>query len=125
MLVQASIALMPLSFAGVISMGHAAVGVAVVCVAACAVTLGTSAAYGQSGTRLLRHTPAARTLDFDDDEHWKAGIFYVNREDPSVVVPRRFGVGWAMNWGNPRSWGLVALFVAATAMFVVVIGLLA
>lgn len=121
MLVQASIALMPLSFAGVISMGHAAVGVAVVCVAACAVTLGTSAAYGQSGTRLLRHTPAARTLDFDDDEHWKAGIFYVNREDPAVILPRRFGVGWAMNWGNPRAWGLTALLALSIAAFVAIL----
>ena len=55
---------------------------------------------------------------------WRLGVFYVNHEDPSVVVPQRFGVGWAMNWGNPRSWGLVALFVAAIAVFVVVIELL-
>ena len=40
------------------------------------------------------------------------------------MVPQRFGVGWAMNWGNPRSWGLVALFVAVIAVFVVVIELL-
>lgn len=56
---------------------------------------------------------AAGELAFDDDANWWLGVFYVDREDPSVVVPRRFGVGWAMNWGNPRSWGLVALLVAA------------
>lgn len=67
---------------------------------------------------------AAGELDFDDDALWRLGVFYVNHEDPSVVVPQRFGVGWAMNWGNPRSWGFVALFVAAIAVFVVVIELL-
>lgn len=36
------------------------------------------------------------------------------------MVPRRFGVGWAMNWGNPRSWGLVA----AVAAFVAVVEVL-
>lgn len=87
--------------------------------------VGVSLVYGQAGSRLLRRMGAAGELDFDDDARWHLGLFYVNREDPSVVVPRRFGVGWAMNWGNPRSWGLVALFVAAIAVFVVIIGLLA
>ena len=55
---------------------------------------------------------------------YELGVFYVSREDPSVVVPRRFGVGWAMNWGNPRSWGLVALLAAAVAAFVAVVEVL-
>lgn len=67
---------------------------------------------------------ASNELGFDDDERWRLGLFYVNREDPSVVVPRRFGIGWAMNWGNPKSWGLAALLVAAIAAFAVLVEVL-
>ena len=124
LVVVAAIALMPLSFAGVVTPGQSIVALLVICVAAIVPQVGVSLVYGQAGSRLLRHMGAAGELDFDDDALWRLGVFYVNREDPSVVVPRRFGVGWAMNWGNPRSWGLVALFVAAIAAFVVVIELL-
>ena len=37
----------------------------------------------------------------DDDRFWKAGSIYVNRADPAVLVPKRFGVGWTVNLGNP------------------------
>ena len=40
------------------------------------------------------------------------------------MVPRRFGIGWTMNWGNPKSWGLAALLVAAIVVFVVLIEVL-
>lgn len=119
LVVVASIALMPLSFAGVVTSAQSLVALLVVCVAAIVPNVGISLVYGQAGSRLLRRISAAGELDFDDDAHWHLGVFYVNREDPSLVVPRRFGVGWAMNWGNPRTWGLVALFVAAVAAFVV------
>lgn len=124
LVIVTAIALMPLSFAGVVTPGQSIVALLVICVAAIVPNVGVSLVYGQAGSRLLRRMGAAGELDFDDDAQWRLGVFYLNREDPSVVVPRRFGVGWAMNWGNPRSWGLVALFVAAIAVFVVVIELL-
>ena len=120
----ASIAIMPLAFAGVVTSDQSFVALIVIIIAAILPNLAVSLVYGQAGSRLLRHMGAAGELDFDDDALWRLGVFYVNHEDPSVVVPQRFGVGWAMNWGNPRSWGLVALFVAAIAVFVVVIELL-
>ena len=52
----------------------------------------------------------------DDDRYWRSGLFYVNREDPALFVPRRFGIGWTFNFGNPRT----AILAAA---IVVVIGL--
>ena len=121
LVVVAAIARMPRSVGGG---GQSIVALLAICVAAIVPQVGVSLVYGQAGSRLLRHMGATGELDFDDDALWRLGVFYVNREDPSVVVPRRFGVGWAMNWGNPRSWGLVALFVAAIAAFVVVIELL-
>ena len=38
-----------------------------------------------------------------------------------MILPRRFGVGWAMNWGNPRAWGLTALLVLSVAAFVAIL----
>jgi uncharacterized membrane protein len=37
----------------------------------------------------------------DDDSHWKAGLFYVNRDDPAILVPKRLGIGWTINFGRP------------------------
>ena len=48
----------------------------------------------------------------DDDRFWKAGLLYVNRDDPAIVVGARFGVGWAPNLGNPAAWLLIAGLVA-------------
>jgi uncharacterized membrane protein len=73
---------------------------------------------GQGGSRLNGNvrglTPAAGT-DRDDDRFWKAGLVYVNRDDPALVVGARFGVGWAPNFGNPAAWLLVVGTVAAWA----------
>jgi hypothetical protein len=70
---------------------------------------------GQGGSRLNGNVrglvPAAGT-DRDDDRFWKAGLLYVNREDPAIVVGARFGVGWTPNLGNPVAWLLIAGFVA-------------
>ena len=122
--ITASIAIMPLAFAGVVTSDQSLVALIVIIVGAILPNLAVPLAYGQAGSRLLRRMTASNALDYDDDERWCLGVFYVSREDPSIVVPRRFGVGWAMNWGNPRSWGLVALLVAAVAAFVAVIEVL-
>ena len=106
--VTASIAIMPLAFAGVVTADQSLVALVVVIIGAILPNLAVSLVYGQAGSRLLRRMTASSALDYDDDELWRLGVFYVNREDSSVVVPRRFGIGWAMNWGNPKSWGLAA-----------------
>ncbi|MCX7521830.1 DUF1648 domain-containing protein [Microbacterium sp. STN6] len=36
----------------------------------------------------------------DDDRFWKLGLFYVNRNDPAFLVPKRFGIGWTINLGS-------------------------
>ena len=48
----------------------------------------------------------------DDDRFWKAGVFYVNRRDPALMVPKRFGVGWTINLGHPAGIAIgVAILV--------------
>lgn len=56
----------------------------------------------------------ART-DRDDDRFWKAGLFYVNRDDPSVMVGTRFGIGWTFNFGNRTACLVFAGIIAAPA----------
>jgi uncharacterized membrane protein len=66
---------------------------------------------GEEGTGLTHR---------DDDKHWRGGMFYVNRDDSALMVPRRFGVGWTLNFGNPRT---AMLFAAIVALFALVITL--
>ncbi|MEU6173771.1 DUF5808 domain-containing protein [Streptantibioticus parmotrematis] len=53
----------------------------------------------------------------DDDRFWRAGLFYFNRSDPAVLVPKRFGVGRTVNFANPRAvLALVALVSASVVV---------
>jgi len=61
----------------------------------------------------------------DDDEHWKGGIFYVNRDDPALMVPRRFGLGWTVNLGRPAGIALTIGLLLVIAALVVAVILLA
>jgi uncharacterized membrane protein len=76
---------------------------------------------GQGGSRLPGghrghggDGPAAGT-DRDDDRFWKAGLIYVNRDDPALLVGSRFGVGWTFNLANPTAWLVIAAIVAVPA----------
>jgi uncharacterized membrane protein len=51
--------------------------------------------------------PAAGT-DRDDDRFWRAGLVYVNRDDPALMVSARFAFGLTPNLGNPRTWLIIA-----------------
>jgi uncharacterized membrane protein len=54
-------------------------------------------------------TPADRTQA--NQEHWR-GVIYVNRDDPALFVPKRFGIGWTLNFGRPASWIVLGALVA-------------
>jgi uncharacterized membrane protein len=49
---------------------------------------------------------------WDDDKYWRGGLVYIDREDHALLVPRRFGLGWTLNVGNPRAAMLLAGVVA-------------
>lgn len=46
-----------------------------------------------------------------NDEFWRGGIFYVNRDDPALFVPKRYGIGYTLNFGNRWSWVVMALIL--------------
>ena len=78
---------------------------------------------GQGGSRLngnVRGLARATGTDRDDDRFWKAGLLYVNRDDPAIVVGARFGAGWTLNLGNPAAWLIIAGNVAALAGLVAI-----
>ena len=77
-----------------------------------------SVVYGQSGSRLVKRLEENVDIIADNDEHWKAGIFYWNKDDASLILPKRFGVGWTMNWARPAAWLIVGGFTLASIAFV-------
>jgi uncharacterized membrane protein len=54
----------------------------------------------------------------DDDKYWRGGLFYINREDTALLVPRRFGLGWTLNFGNPRAAMLLAGVLALIGLVI-------
>jgi uncharacterized membrane protein len=66
---------------------------------------------GAQGSRLAVRDDdgQAQIANRDDDRFWKAGVLYVNRDDSSVFVPKRFGIGWTVNMGHPA--GVLALLL--------------
>jgi uncharacterized protein DUF5808/uncharacterized protein DUF1648 len=49
--------------------------------------------------------------DGTPDECWKFGQIYYNPNDPALMVEKRFGVGYTINFGNRASWLLIGLLV--------------
>ncbi|WP_212909901.1 DUF5808 domain-containing protein [Streptomyces sp. TS71-3] len=53
----------------------------------------------------------------DDDRHWHvAGMVYVRRGDPAVLVHRRAGMYWTLNLGHPVSWLILAVVVLVAVL---------
>lgn len=83
---------------------------AIILVSAAALAIRT----GQSGARL--GAPNETATDRMNDRYWKLGAFYVNPQDPSFLVERRFGVGWTLNLGNPRGLLVIGLLLAVVIL---------
>jgi uncharacterized membrane protein len=67
---------------------------------------------GQAGHRLSGDEEDSGVVQRDDDRYWHvAGMVYVNRRDPAVLVHRRVGMVWTLNLGHPVSWGICAVVV--------------
>ncbi len=74
---------------------------------------------GQSGSRLKikMNEPAKGINNVDDDSYWKLGMIYYNPHDPSIWVPKRYGVGWTINFGRPAG---LAMLIALAAFIIIV-----
>jgi uncharacterized membrane protein len=67
--------------------------------------------YGQGGSRLEKSAEDLPLTDgLADNRLWVLGMFYVNRDDPSLFVEHRFGLGYTINLGNPKAVTLACGF---------------
>ena len=47
------------------------------------------------------------------------GVIYSNREDPRIFVPKLAGIGYTLNFGNPRAWlVLVAMLLPLVLLMI-------
>ncbi len=78
---------------------------------------------GQGGSRIGGNKSSKTAVDnkcaADDDNHWILGGIYNNKDDPSIFVEKRFGLGFTINVGNPV--GRIILIVT----FALICGLMA
>ncbi|MEI6473018.1 MAG: DUF5808 domain-containing protein [Holophagaceae bacterium] len=56
--------------------------------------------------------------NLDPGEHYRWGLFYVNPEDPSIWVPKLFGLGWTLNFAHGISWLFLALLLLVPAILI-------
>ncbi|WP_415324514.1 DUF5808 domain-containing protein [Chryseobacterium sp. MMS23-Vi53] len=48
---------------------------------------------------------------------WKFGLFYFNKEDQRIFPPKRFGLGWTVNFANPVS--IIAFLMILTVIVLI------
>lgn len=55
----------------------------------------------------------------DDKTKWKFGIFYYNREDKRVMLPKKIKqLGWTLNFAHWQSWFfLLLIFLIPVAIY--------
>jgi len=70
---------------------------------------------GQGGVRLA---PAAREpiSDRTPDACWKWGAIYYNPDDPALIVEKRFGIGWTLNFAHRGAWIFIGLIFVSVAL---------
>jgi uncharacterized membrane protein len=58
--------------------------------------------------------------DGTPDACWKWGQIYYNPHDPALMVEKRFGIGYTVNFGNRSSWLLIALLLLIVLLAVAI-----
>ncbi len=66
----------------------------------------------QTKTNTFIDRPRTDAFFRDDDRYWYRGVFYNNPDDPALFVPKRFGLGWTMNFGHPQAkWVVIGILL--------------
>ncbi|WP_102346279.1 DUF1648 domain-containing protein [Bacillus sp. Marseille-P3661] len=47
--------------------------------------------------------------DYDEDDNWIGGLIYFNKNDPSILVEKRFGIGWTLNFANSIGYLIILI----------------
>lgn len=78
---------------------------------------------GQGGSRLKEKTgnKSFETNVRDDDKYWKLGnTIYYNKNDPSIFIEKRFGIGWTVNAGTKIGMIFYVMTVAIIVVAIVI-----
>ena len=83
---------------------------------------------GQGGSRMqTTNEPsgaaAAPIGDRTPDRFWRLGILYFNRDDPAVLVEKRFGLGYTLNFARPTTWIILLLVLLGALVPLIVVKL--
>ncbi|HLS23587.1 MAG TPA: DUF5808 domain-containing protein [Pseudogracilibacillus sp.] len=85
-------------------------------------TIWLSIRTGQGGSRIkVKGEEEALKMERDEDRYWKLGQFYFNKDDPSIFVEKRFGVGWTNNWAHPLSWILLIILIGTPILIIILL----
>lgn len=72
---------------------------------------------GSNGRRSIDKENTEEEVYNNDDKYWVLGIFYYNTNDPSFMIEKRAGIGYTVNFGNPKA----LIFFAILILFVIFI----
>ncbi|HWG59701.1 MAG TPA: DUF5808 domain-containing protein [Candidatus Acidoferrales bacterium] len=61
------------------------------------------------------------TGDRTPDQCWRAGCFYVNPDDPAIIVEKRFGIGYTFNFARPAAWLVTFLILCFPVAILVIV----
>ncbi|AKL96298.1 putative membrane protein [Clostridium aceticum] len=80
---------------------------------------------GQSGSRITIDSDEEENKKLiyrDEDKYWKWGMFYYNKQDPSLWIEKRFGIGWTINMGHPvgMAIGFITLVVLLYSIIITI-----
>ena len=68
------------------------------------------------GSNNLKYTPKTEAeqqlMDRDDDQYYKFGAIYYNKNDPSLFVEKRMGIGMTLNFARPAAKVFMGIIVA-------------
>jgi len=78
--------------------------------------------FGQAGARRER-SHGDLPDELANDRFWRWGSIYANPDDSALMVEKRFGIGYTLNFGNPRAVWLLVGFVGGLAGITVLAGL--
>lgn len=52
--------------------------------------------------------------------HWKLLIFYYNPEEARLLVAKKSGLPFTLNFAKPMAWAITAIIIAAVTAFAVI-----
>jgi len=58
-------------------------------------------------------------LKDNNHQNWKLLVFYFNRSEPRLWVPKRIGLGFTMNFARGTAWAIMAILLATVVVLAV------